>query len=82
MDNPTVLHHESGRVIVTGGRFSKNSPNATLYKCSEKAGALVWRDNLALSFTEGEKRALVEKLKGRNDYDGVAQHLAGSGTVE
>lgn len=62
MDNPTVFRHEYGSLIVTGGRFSKSSPNATLYSCTEKAGKLVWRDNFAGGFTENEKAGLSAKL--------------------
>ena len=79
MDNPTVFRHEAGRLIVTGGRFSKNSPNATLYAAGENAGPLVWRDNFEIGFAEAEKSGLAEKLGSPGQPDtGVAQVLSGS----
>ena len=62
MDNPVVFNHEGGSLLVSGGRFSKESTHSTLYRRSEKAGALVWRDNLSLKFTPGETKELEEKL--------------------
>jgi len=62
MDNPTVFRHECGRLVVTGGQFSKCSPNATLYSCCEKAGELVWRDNSTGGFSEKEMAVLSRKL--------------------
>lgn len=62
MDNPTVFRHDKGHLLVTGGRFSKNSPHAVLYSAGKDAGELVWRDNRALGFSTQEKKILVEKL--------------------
>ena len=58
MDNPTVFRHDKGRLVVTGGRFSKNSPNATLYAAGKDAGTLVWRDNYTLRFSASEMAGL------------------------
>ena len=77
MDNPTVFRHERGALLVTGGRFSKNSPNATLYAPGSEAGHLTWRDNRILAFAEAETKALADKLSGENADTAVAQHLAG-----
>ena len=77
MDNPTVFRHEKGALIVTGGRFSKNSPNATLYTPGPEAGHLAWRDNRVLAFTDAETKALHDKLAGDNGDNAGAQHLAG-----
>ena len=77
MDNPTVFHHEKGALIVTGGRFSKNSPHALLYAAGPDAGHLAWRDNRVLGFADAETQALADKLAGNNHDDAVAQHLAG-----
>ena len=63
MDNPVVFRHDAGRLTVANGRFSKNSPNATLYICGKDAGALVWRDNHAIKFSESEKRGLQLKIR-------------------
>jgi hypothetical protein len=79
MDNPTVFRHDAGRLIVTGGRFSKNSPNATLYSCGEKAGPLVWRDNFEIGFSEADTDGLARKLGAPRQPDtGVVQVLSGS----
>ena len=69
MDNPTVFAHEGGSLIVTGGRFSKNSPHATLYSRGEKAGRLIWRDNQPLNFTDEEMKGLNEELKKQGGSD-------------
>ena len=69
MDNPVVFRHEEGSLIVTGGRFSKNSPHATLYRRDEKAGRLIWRDNQPLNFTTEEMKELNEELKKQGESD-------------
>ena len=63
MDNPTVFRHEGGNLIVTGCRFSKTSPKATLYSSGKSAGSLAWRDNNLLNFADAEKKGLSGKLK-------------------
>ena len=63
MDNPTVFRHDGGALIVTGGRFSKNSPNAMLYHRGEKAKRLIWRDNQPFNFTSGEMKELEDELR-------------------
>ena len=77
MDNPTVFRHDGGALIVTGGRFSKNSPNAILYAPGPEAGHLDWHDNRILAFSDTETKALVDKLAGENGDSSIAQHLAG-----
>lgn len=62
MDNPVVFDHRSGTLAVIGGRFSKNSPNATLFSSSPDAGSLIWRDNLVLNFTIEETAALKKVI--------------------
>ena len=69
MDNPTVFAHEGGTLIVTGGRFSKNSPHATLYRRGEKAGRITWRDNLPLNFTAEEMAGLNAELGKRGESE-------------
>ena len=76
MDNPTVFRHEKGNLIVTGGRFSKNSPKATLYSSGKGAGGLVWHDNNVLAFTGADKKGLYDKLKPGSKVDDKAQKLA------
>jgi len=63
MDNPVVFDHLGGTLIVTGGRFSKNSPHATLYSRGPRAGRLDWHDNRLLNFTEEEMKGLTDELK-------------------
>ena len=72
MDRPEVFVHEGGSLIVTGGRFSKNSPHATLYRRGEKAGRLIWRDNQPLNFTPDEMKDLNEELKKQGESDKAA----------
>ena len=62
MDNPTVFAHERGSLIVTGGRFSKNSPHATLYRRGKNAGRLIWHDNQHLNFTPVDMKGLNDEL--------------------
>ena len=76
MDNPTVFVHAGGSLIVTGGRFSKNSPRATLYRRGEKAGRLIWRDNQPLNFTADEMRGLNDELKKCGEGDAAAKNEA------
>ena len=76
MDNPVVFRHESGSLIVTGGRFSKNSPHATLYRRGEKAGRLIWRDNQPFNFTAEEMKGLNDELKKRGEADAAAKNEA------
>ena len=80
MDNPTVFRHDKGRLIVTGGRFSKNSPTATLYASGKDAGELVWRDNYTLNFSEKDMAGLSAKLNKAVSSDAaVSPNLAGDG---
>ena len=80
MDKPTVFRHDGGRLIVTGGRFSKNSPNATLYVAGKGAGELVWRDNYTLRFSAGDMAGLSAKLNKAVSSDAAASpNLAGDG---
>ena len=74
MDNPTVFVHNRGALVVTGGRFSKNSPHATLYSRGEKAGELIWRDNRPLNFTEDEMKALNDELKKSGRSEGSVRN--------
>jgi len=76
MDNPVVFAHEGGSLIVTGGRFSKNSPNAVLYRRGEKAGRLIWRDNQPLNFTEAEMKGLNDELKKSGEADKAVENKA------
>ena len=66
MDNPTVIEHLGGELLMHGGRFSKNSPHATLYKRGENARKLIWRDNKLLNFTPEEMNDLDRELKKEN----------------
>ena len=80
MDNPTVFRHDKGRLIVTGGRFSKNSPKATLYASGKDSGELVWHDNYTLKFSAGEMAGLSAKLNKAVRPDAAASpNLAGDG---
>ena len=72
MDGPEVFVHEGGSLIVTGGRFSKNSPHATLYSRGEKAKRLIWRDNQPLNFTTEEMKGLNEELQKQGAADKAA----------
>jgi len=77
MDNPTVFRHEGGSLIVTGGRFSRNSPHAPLYTRGEKAGSLVWHDNKLLEFTSDETSGLRKALETPVPFtEGGAARLA------
>jgi len=80
MDNPVVFRHTGGKLIVTGGRFSKNSPNARLYIRGESIGPVIWRDNNMLNFTDEEMKYLNDELGKsgeRVDAEKNAAHLAG-----
>ena len=63
MDDPTVIKHWKGRLIVTGGRFDKASPRATAYWRGPEAGELVWRDNTLECFAPEDTRILDAFLK-------------------
>ena len=62
MDNPVVVNHVGGELLMYGGRFSKNSPNATIYRRGEGAGKLLWRDNKLINFEPGEMSDLAAEL--------------------
>lgn len=79
MDNPTVFRHEAGRMIVTGGRFSKLSPSSVLYSSGKKAGELVWHDNFLIGFSEKDTEELMLKLGSIQKCGGVAKNLADDG---
>jgi hypothetical protein len=80
MDNPTVFRHDNGRLIVTGGRFSKNSPKATLYAAGKGAGELVWRDNYTIKFSAADRAGLSAKLrKAVRSNAAAVDNLAGNG---
>jgi hypothetical protein len=63
MDGPTVINHQKGLLIVTGGRFDKASPRATPYRRGADAGDLVWRDNTLECFEPADMRELEDALK-------------------
>ena len=63
MDAPTVIKHWKGRLIVTGGRFDKTSPRATLYWRGPDAEDLVWRDNTLECFEPADVRELEAALE-------------------
>ena len=63
MDDPTVIKHWKGRLIVTGGRFDKASPRATAYWRGPDARELVWRDNTLECFAPEDTRILDAFLK-------------------
>ena len=65
LDNPTVFAHECGSLIVTGGRFTKTSPRATLYCRGKKAGRLIWTDNQMFNFKPADMKGLNDELKKR-----------------
>ncbi len=62
MDKPQVFVHGGGSLIVSGGRFSKNSPNATLYHREKGAGPLIWRDNKPINFNDKDTEELRKEL--------------------
>lgn len=76
MDNPTVIRHERGSLIVTGARFSKNSPNATLYSRGKDAGRLFWRDNQPFNFNAADMKELNDELKKCGEADAAAKNEA------
>ena len=63
MDNPTVFRHDGGTLLVTGGRFTKISPNATLYRRGENVKRLIWRDNQSFNFKPDDMKELEDELK-------------------
>ena len=63
MDGPTVINHQKGLLIVTGGRFDKTSPRATPYRRGADAGDRVWRDNTLECFEPADMRELEDALK-------------------
>ena len=73
MDNPTVFRHMRGALFVSGGRFSKNSPHATLYfqADDDKWRYLNWHDNALQNFTADEMKQLNDELK-KSGSAGVA----------
>jgi len=79
MDNPTVFLHEKGRLIVTGGRFSKRSPRSTLYLCGKNAGELVWRDNSIVGFDGRDIEGLEAKLGSVQKSGEASKNLADDG---
>ena len=44
MDDVTVIDHQGGQLLVSGGIFRKTSPTATLYKGSKEG--LIWTENI------------------------------------
>jgi hypothetical protein len=63
MDGPTVINHQKGLLIVTGGRFDKTSPHATPYRRGADAGDLIWRDNTLECFGPEDIRELESVLE-------------------
>lgn len=74
MDNPTVFRHQKGSLIVSGCRFSKNSPNATLYSRGKDAGRLFWRDNQPFNFNAADMKELNDELKKCGEADTAAKN--------
>lgn len=62
MDNPTVIVHHGGTLLVSGGRFNKTSPHSTLYR-REGTGKLIWRDNHVINFTSEEVKNIADLLR-------------------
>ncbi len=50
MDNPLVIEHNNGVLLVDNCHFRKNSPNSTLYNSTNPKNQLIWRDNLLSGF--------------------------------
>jgi len=76
LEDPTVFVHNGGSLIVTGGRFSKNTPQATLYRRGEKAGRLIWRDNLPQNFQPSEMKELNDELRKSGGTEGSVKSAA------
>jgi len=76
MDNPTVFVHAHGSLIVTGGRYAKDSPRSTLYVRGKTAKRLIWRDNQPLGFTEAEMKTLNDELKKQGEAEKSAAGCA------
>lgn len=53
MDDVTVIDHKNGDLLLSDCLFRKTSPNATLYKGSNKN--VIWRDNILTSGFEQPK---------------------------
>ncbi len=65
MDNPVVIDHRSGLLLVTGCRFDKASPNAAPYRRGTEAGELIWRDNTLECFKPEDMRELKEVIENQ-----------------
>ena len=76
MDNPVVFAHEKGTLIVTGSRFTKTSPRSTLYRRGEKAGRLIWHDNLPRNFKPEELKELNDELHKSGTSDSAVKNAA------
>ncbi len=62
MDNPVWIRHEAGSLIVSGSRFSKNLTRQIPYVRGEKAGELIWRDNIVRGMAGGAAEFTDEEL--------------------
>lgn len=62
MDNPVTIRHRKGELLVSGCRFDKSSPHATLYRRDAEAGPLIWRDNQQQCFLPEDMKELDEEL--------------------
>ncbi len=54
MDNPTVIDHVKGILLVSDCYFSKTSPNSLLYKGDPEKNKLIWHDNILINFKDSE----------------------------
>jgi hypothetical protein len=65
LDEPTVIRHQKGRLLVSGCRFDKTSPRALPYERGEQAGALLWQNNTLERFAKEDCRVLEHVLKNQ-----------------
>ncbi len=50
MDNPTIINHTGGGLVVADCSFLRTSPKSTLYTAKNDAKLLAWRDNMVRGF--------------------------------
>lgn len=82
MDDPVVIKHVHGRLMVSECRFSRDSPHSKVYVRGKDAGELVWNDNILCRFTAEERAELDRELakSGRvSSVSEVRSNLGGDG---
>lgn len=63
LDDITIIDHRRGRLLVSGGKFSKDSRHVKVYSAASPLAEVAWRDMTYQGFDENEQLGVAEWCK-------------------